>query len=101
SIRCLSTTVKKKDGHKHDLALRHVVKQVTVNPGQRVDVSVSCDDQAKGIVATFDLPEGLVILGHEPQPKIRVFRLLNTTSSALEGTIDLICVGDRTGPPRR
>jgi uncharacterized repeat protein (TIGR01451 family) len=98
SIRCLSTRTGKAGGHAHDLALSHVVKTVEVGPGQRVDARVTCHDEAKGIVATLDLPAGVVLLGHEPQPKTRVFRLLNPTAAPLTATIDLVCLGGRTGP---
>lgn len=99
SIRCLDTRTAKTGGHAHDLAFSHVIEKVTVGAGQRIDARVTCDDHAKGIVATLDLPAGLVLLGHEPQPKTRIFRLLNSTGGALTATIDLVCLGDRTGPP--
>lgn len=96
SMRCLDETTSTVKGHAHGLRLDHVVKQVTVPAGKVVEGQVTCADDAKGIVATFDVPPGLVDLGNDPRPKTRAFKLYNPTSGSLKATIDLICLGDRT-----
>jgi len=58
---------------------------------------VHCASDAKGIVATSDLPPGLINLGNDPRPKTRAFRIYNPTGAALSVTVDVLCVGDRTG----
>lgn len=98
SLRCLDRTVATADGHTHDLRLEHVVKQVTVPAGQTVEADVTCADDAKGIVATWDLGDGVISLGNDPRPKTRAFRLFNPTASDATAMIDLECLADRTGP---
>lgn len=98
SVRCLDKRVAQELGHTHKLKLRHRAKTVSVPAHATRSYSVSCPDDAKGIVASYDLPAGVLLLGHDPQPKIRVFKLLNTTGSAQSATLDLTCIGDRTGP---
>ncbi|MFC6340707.1 isopeptide-forming domain-containing fimbrial protein, partial [Nocardioides hankookensis] len=83
--------------HQHDLAFEHVVRVVSVPDGESVQ-RVTCPDGYKGIVATYDLPSGVLVLGHEPQPINRDFRLLNTTGHAVDVTLDLECLAIRTGP---
>ena len=84
------------DGHSHRIQIREVVRTVTLAPGVS-DHEVACGEQEKGIVASYDLPAGVVLLGHDPRPKIRNFRLLNTGDTPVDVTIDLMCVGDRVG----
>lgn len=84
-------------GHQHALTFQHVVRTVSVPAGESVQ-RVTCPDGYKGIVATYDLPAGVVLLGHEPQPINRDFRVLNTTGHAVDVTLDLECVAIRTGP---
>lgn len=100
SVRCLDTAVATADGHTHDLTLTHVVRQVTVPAGQVVEGEVVCPDDAKGIVGTWSLPPGVFSLGNDPRPKTRAFKLVNTGGAAATATIDLECVGDRTGTER-
>ena len=100
SVRCLDTAVATADGHTHDLKLTHVVKQVTVPAGQVVEGEVVCPDDAKGIVGTWSLPPGVFSLGNDPRPKTRAFKLVNTGGAPTTATIDLECVGDRTGAER-
>ena len=97
SIRCLERTVSTAGGHSGSLDLTHVDRTVTIPPGQTVDETISCSDQAKGIVATYDLPPGGQLLGHTPVPKSRIFRLYNPTSEPISAKIDLVCMGDRLG----
>jgi hypothetical protein len=42
---------------------------------------------------------GVVLLGHEPQPINRDFRLLNTTDGPLSVMLDLECLAIETGSP--
>lgn len=100
SVRCLSTTTSAFQGHTHQLRFTHVVQTVTV-PGHteaRGDAfRVVCPDDAKGVVATFDLPPGVKTWGNDPQIKSRDFRLFNDTGHAKQAVIDLVCLHDRVG----
>ncbi len=52
---------------------------------------------SEGIEATYNLPDGLLMLGSQPDPVDRVFQLDNTTNQTLNGTVDLLCMSTRTG----
>lgn len=82
--------------HTHPLTFQHVVTHVSVPPGESVQ-RVSCPVGFKGVVATYDLPLGVVMLGHEPQPINRDFRILNTTNGNLDVMLDLECLAIDTG----
>lgn len=97
TVSCLRVKVGKALHHQHKLLFNHRVKTVTVPAHSTGSYQLSCGDLEKGIVATYDLPDGVVQYGHDPQPKTRVFRLSNNTGSSLTATIDLFCVNDRTG----
>jgi uncharacterized repeat protein (TIGR01451 family) len=103
SIRCLHRYVTTVLGHTHELWLSHVDQTFVVHPNAPAgDVyNLDCSDEAKGIVAGFDLPFGVHSMGNDPQPKRRSFHLLNDTGSDLTVHLYLLCVGDRTGtdPP--
>jgi choice-of-anchor A domain-containing protein/uncharacterized repeat protein (TIGR01451 family) len=103
SARCLRTTVDPVGGHTHELVLTHVVKTVSV-PGVTAaegnEYQVICPDDAKGVVATFDLPPGVHTFGNDPRLKARAFRLFNDTGVARSATVDLVCLHDRTGTER-
>jgi uncharacterized repeat protein (TIGR01451 family)/fimbrial isopeptide formation D2 family protein len=104
SIRCMDTQLGVVNGHTHNLQLSHPQTTATIPAGQTVEVQVTCAADAKGIVATSDLAAGLINLGNDPRPKTRAFRIYNPTGAALSATLDLLCVGDRTGgevAPRR
>ena len=83
--------------HRHALDFQHVVRSISLPPGDSVQ-RVTCPDGYKGVVGTYDLPPGVYSLGNEPQPINRDFRLLNTTGVYVAVTLDLECVGIRTGP---
>jgi len=100
SVRCLDTAVAAADGHTHDLKLTHVVEHVSVPAGQVVEGQVICPDDAKGIVGTWSLPPGVWSLGNDPRPKTRAYKLINAGAAPATATIDLECVGDRTGAER-
>lgn len=97
-VRCLSTSLDTTSGHTHDLGLVQLGDTVTVPAGQTVQATLTCSDQAKGIVASYDVDPGLVPLGNDPQPKTRVFRFTNPTSGPLTARIGLLCLDTRTGP---
>lgn len=101
SLRCLRREVAAVDGHTHDLRLDHVVRTVTLPPGRVVEEQVACADDAKGVLATWSLPTGVVQLGNDPRLKARAFRLLNTTSVPQQAVVDLECLADRPGPEVR
>ena len=99
SVRCLQIRLDSAAGHTHDLQLAEVRRTVTVPAGATVSESAICADDAKGIVASYDLGAGLYLAGHDPQPKSRVFKLVNPTGAPVAATIDLLCAGDRTSDP--
>lgn len=101
SVRCLDADVASAQGHTHALVTRHVVKSVTIGAGQTVEQQVICADDAKGIVGTWSLPEGVFSLGNDPRPKTRAFKLVNTTGVDQAATVDLECLEDRTGAEKR
>lgn len=100
SALCLSTTTSAVDGHTHQLRFTHVVDHVTVpadTPAEGLEIKVSCPDDGKGVVATFDLPEGVTTWGHDPRLKERAFRLYNESGVATDAVLDLVCLNDRVG----
>ena len=98
AVTPLRRRVSEVDGHSHLLALSHVERSVVVPANSTIDATVSCADDAKGIVASFDLPEPIANIGNEPQPKSRSFRLRNGGAQDATAELDLECLGDRTGP---
>ena len=100
SVRCLHTTVGAVLGHTHELRLTHVVRTVTVSghtAAEGDEFQVICPDDAKGVVATWDVPPGVRHFGNDPRLKERAFRLFNDTGAAQSATVDLLCLHDRTG----
>jgi fimbrial isopeptide formation D2 family protein/uncharacterized repeat protein (TIGR01451 family) len=85
-------------GFTNDLQFTQVSQTVTVPAGQTATQSVICPNGYKGIEATYQLPDGLLLLGDDPEPITRVFLLDNTTGAPITGTLDLLCMADRTGP---
>lgn len=98
SVRCLDQHVTTVDGHTHTLGLEHRTNTVTVPAGGTAEVEVICGDNAKGIVADWDVDAGLIPLGNDPRPKTRTFRFYNPTGSPLTARVGLLCLNDRTGP---
>jgi hypothetical protein len=98
SDRCLGVRLTNAAGHTHELEFTEQSLTTSVPAGATVQPQVSCADDASGIVATWQLPSGMRLLGDEPQAKTRVFTLLNPTGAPLTGTIDVVCLGNRTGP---
>lgn len=103
SIRCMDRWLSTAVGHSHQLWLSHPDKYFTVHPNYPAGSThdIDCSDEAKGITAGFDLEDGIYMVGNDPQPKRRSFKLLNTSSSDRTAHVVLLCVGDRTGtdPP--
>jgi uncharacterized repeat protein (TIGR01451 family)/fimbrial isopeptide formation D2 family protein len=99
SIRALQnrTALGGSPSHLHALDLQHVTRTISLAPGESVE-RVSCPTGYKGITASYDLPVGVLLLGHEPQPVNRDFRLLNTTGGNVDVLLDLECIAVRTGP---
>ncbi|MDO9408551.1 hypothetical protein [Patulibacter sp.] len=94
--------------HVHALTFAHVEKTVTLQPGEWLRNSndrsrVSCNDDTRqgyeGIVASYDLPIGVISTGNIPMPVNRDFDLLNTTDQVQTFKIDLECVRLQTGDP--
>ncbi|MDP2774847.1 MAG: hypothetical protein Q8O61_14945, partial [Nocardioides sp.] len=96
TIRCLDRALTTAAGHSHDLSLAEVRQSVVVEPGQVAEVTLSCANDAKGIVAGYDLDHGLVNLGNDPRPVVRVFKLFNPTDGPLGADLWLLCLGNRT-----
>jgi len=82
--------------HVHALELTHVVRNASQGPGQ-LEHLVQCPAGYAGVVASYDLPEGVVGLGHEPLAGGRVFWLLNATMQVRHAKLDLECIGVQTG----
>ncbi|MCB0861287.1 MAG: DUF11 domain-containing protein [Solirubrobacterales bacterium] len=104
SIRCMTRQVSVVDGHTHDLAFQHIVKEFTIQPGEVNEAQLTCADGYKGIVADMDLDDGLVSLGNDPRPVTRAFKIYNPTDHALNARLSLLCLGLRTAgehvPPK-
>ena len=96
SVLCMVDELSETDGHSHDLDLRDVTQSVTVAPGEVLEVTLTCPVGYKGIVAGWRLDEGLVNLGNDPRPIIRVFKLYNPTSGPLTADLWLGCLSTRT-----
>jgi hypothetical protein len=97
SVRCMDARLDTAAGHTHDLRLNEVRRTVSVPANSTTNETVTCADDAKGIVASYELSAGLLLAGHDPQPKSRVFKLVNPTGGPLTAKLDLLCAGDRTG----
>ena len=69
---------------------------MTVPAGEVVEVTLTCPVGYKGIVAGWRLDDGLVDLGNDPRPIIRVFKLFNPTSGPLTADLWLGCLATRT-----
>ncbi|GEP36083.1 hypothetical protein NSZ01_38510 [Nocardioides szechwanensis] len=96
TIRCLDRALTTAAGHSHNLRLDEIMQSVVVQPGQVAEITLSCAADAKGIVAGYDLDHGLVNLGNDPRPIVRVFKLYNPTSGPLGARLWLLCLGNRT-----
>ena len=96
SIQCMLDELVEANGHGHDLNLREITQNVTVPAGEVLEVTLTCPVGYKGIVAGWRLDEGLVNLGNDPRPIIRVFKLYNPTSGPLTADLWLGCMATRT-----
>ncbi len=96
TMRCLADLTSTAAGHTHQLALDEVRRSVTVPAGQTAEFTLTCADDAKGIVAGYDVDPGLVVLGNDPRPIIRVFKLHNPTDGPLTARLFLLCLKNRT-----
>ena len=100
SIRCLTRQVEVVNGHTHDLKLERIATEVEIAPGTVNEAQLTCADGSKGIVAGWDLDDGLVSLGNDPRPVTRAFKLYNPTDHTLKARLTLLCLGLRTGGER-
>ncbi|HYF74779.1 MAG TPA: hypothetical protein VD864_18270 [Nocardioides sp.] len=96
TMRCLDDLVSTANGHSHQLGLDEIRKTVTVPAGQVAEFTLTCADDAKGIVAGYDIDPGLVVLGNDPRPIIRVFKFYNPTNGPLQAKLFLLCLSNRT-----
>jgi uncharacterized repeat protein (TIGR01451 family) len=96
TMRCMDDLVSVANGHTHELGLDEVRKHVTVPAGQEAEFTLTCADDAKGIVAGYDVDEGLVVMGNDPRPIIRVFKFYNPTNGPLDADLYLLCLKNRT-----
>ncbi len=98
SIRPLKETTGMSDGHAHDLLFEHREVEAEVGPHEvRRQIRVECPVEYKGIVATYDLPPGVFMLGSTPEPIVRDFDVVNTTGSTAHIKLDLVCMRIVTG----
>jgi len=98
SIRCMSRTLSETSGHTTELALERIWTEQVIQPGQVHEVQLTCKDGSKGIVAGWDMDEGLYSLGNDPRPVTRAFKVYNPTDQPLTVRYSLLCMGDRTVP---
>jgi uncharacterized repeat protein (TIGR01451 family) len=96
SIRCMDNLVSVANGHTHALGLDEVRQTVVVPAGQSAEFTLSCAWDGKGIVAGYDIDPGLVVLGNDPRPIIRVFKFYNPTNGPLSADLYLLCLSNRT-----
>ncbi|MBZ5738024.1 DUF7507 domain-containing protein [Nocardioides mangrovi] len=96
TLRCLDNLVSVANGHTHALGFSEVRRSVTVPAGQTMEVTLSCAADAKGIVAGYDVDEGLAVLGNDPRPIVRVFQFYNPTNQPLGADLYLLCLANRT-----
>ena len=96
TLGCLDELVSTANGHTHRLGLDEVRQTVTVPAGQVAEFTLSCASEAKGIVAGYDVDPGLVVLGNDPRPVVRVFKLFNPTNGPLQAKLYLHCLANRT-----
>ncbi len=96
TMRCLDVLVSTAAGHTHALGLDEIRKTVTVPAGQEAEFTLTCAGDAKGIVAGYDMDEGLVNLGNDPRPIVRVFKFYNPTNGPLSVDLYLLCLKNRT-----
>ena len=97
SLRCLSNTTGVVNGSSTQLQFTPITKTISVPAGQVVSEQLICGENAKGIVAGWEYDNDLVPLGNDPQPKTRVFKIWNPTSTPLNATLYLLCLEGRTG----
>lgn len=78
------------------ISLKEIGKDISLNPGAAF-YEITCPVDYKGIVATYHLPGGSYLGGHDPRPITRAFWLINETSSPLAARIGLVCMSNRVG----
>lgn len=78
--------------HTHRFGFEHVERQVTLQPGVTRQLRVECPVGSEGIVASYDLPPGVVSMGNIPMPVNRDFDLYNGTDQPQTVTLDLECI---------
>lgn len=96
SIACLKRQTTFEDGHTHDFRFERISTTVDVAPGTVNEAQLTCPDGSKGIVAGWDLDNGLFSLGNDPRPVTRAFKLYNPTDHTLGARLTLLCLGTRT-----
>ncbi len=96
SIRCMSRQTTSSNSHDHNLDLKRIWTEVTVQGGTVNEAQLTCPDGSKGIVAGWDLDPGLVSLGNDPRPVTRAFKLYNPTMGPLTARLSLLCLGNMT-----
>lgn len=100
SHRCLTLRTDTAAGHRHTLKKRFVSDTLAVKPGLST-VEARCGEIYKGAIAAWDLGtfgnfDELWLLGHDPRPKIRAFKMLNADGVARNAQFGLWCFKDRT-----
>jgi fimbrial isopeptide formation D2 family protein/uncharacterized repeat protein (TIGR01451 family) len=78
--------------HTHRFGFEHIERQVTLEPDVTRQLRVECPVGSEGVVASYDLPKGVVSMGNIPMPVNRDFELYNGTAQQQTVTLDLECI---------
>ena len=100
SHRCLTLRTNTAAGHRHTLKKRFTSDTLVVKRGLST-VEARCGEIYKGAIAAWDFGafsnfDELWLLGHDPRPKIRAFKMLNADAVARNAQFGLYCFKDRT-----
>jgi hypothetical protein len=100
SHRCLTATSSLNAGHRHRIKRQFRSRTIAVRRGLST-VEAECGQLYKGVIAAWDLGafsnyDELWLLGHDPRPKVRAFRMLNADGVARNADFGLVCFKERT-----
>jgi uncharacterized repeat protein (TIGR01451 family) len=82
--------------HVHAFDFLHVEEIHTLQAGVNEQIRVSCPVGYKGIVGTYELPDGVIATGSVPEPINRDFDVYNPNGFAVDALFDLECINIST-----